>query len=160
MRRPSSTTISSPGDCKGGGRQGEGAAYGNLGNAYRSQGDYAKAIEDHTQYLAIAKEVGDRGGEGAAYGNLGIDHMYLNERQVAHLSRGKEAGGPPPHALCLATQSRPAMLGVPAHLSRQPVTGDSIDRGNHVAREVRFCISFRCLFTPPLASDIHSIPTT
>jgi hypothetical protein len=31
---------------------------------------------------------------------------------------------------------------------RQPVTRDSIDRGNHVAREVRFCM------------DIHSIPTT
>ena len=33
-----------------------------LGNAYHSQGDYAKAIKHHTQQLAIAKEVGDRGG--------------------------------------------------------------------------------------------------
>jgi tetratricopeptide (TPR) repeat protein len=49
-----------------GDRAGEGGAYGNLGNAYRSQGDFAKAIEYHTQDLAIAKEVGDRAGEGGA----------------------------------------------------------------------------------------------
>ena len=36
--------------------------YGSLGNAYQSQGHYAKAIEYHTQDLAIAKEVGDRAG--------------------------------------------------------------------------------------------------
>ena len=42
-----------------------------LGNAYQSLGGYAKAIEYHTQWLAIAKEVGDRAGEGGAYGNLG-----------------------------------------------------------------------------------------
>ena len=55
-----------------GDRAGEGGAYGSLGNAYQSQGDFAKAIEYHTQDLAIAKEVGDRAGEGKAYGNLGI----------------------------------------------------------------------------------------
>ena len=38
-----------------------------------------KAIEYHTQRLAIAKEVGDRAGEGAAYGKLGTCHMHLNE---------------------------------------------------------------------------------
>ena len=54
-----------------GDRAGEGTAYGNLGIAYRSQGDFSKAIEYQTQHLAIAKEVGDRAGEGAAYGNLG-----------------------------------------------------------------------------------------
>ena len=43
-----------------------------LGNAYQSQGDFSKAIEYHTQHLAIAKEVGDRAGEGRAYANLGI----------------------------------------------------------------------------------------
>ena len=50
---------------------GECASYGNLGNAYQSQGDFSKAIAYHTQRLAIAKEVGDRAGEGRAYGNLG-----------------------------------------------------------------------------------------
>jgi hypothetical protein len=49
-----------------GDRVGECAAYGNLGNAYRSQGDFSKAIEYHTQHLVIAKEVGDRAGDGAA----------------------------------------------------------------------------------------------
>jgi tetratricopeptide (TPR) repeat protein len=53
--------------------------YSTLGRAYRSQGDYAKAIEHHTQDLAIAKEVGNRAGEGTAYGNLGTCHMHLNE---------------------------------------------------------------------------------
>jgi len=55
----------------------EGVAYGNLGCAYFSKGDYAKAIEYHTQDLSIAKEVGDRAGEGAAYGNLG--HAYESQ---------------------------------------------------------------------------------
>jgi hypothetical protein len=52
-----------------GDRAGEGQAYGNLGNAYQSQGDF-KAIKYHSQHLAIAKEVGDRAGEGTTYGNL------------------------------------------------------------------------------------------
>ena len=52
-----------------GDRVGEGAAYGNLGNAYQSQGDFSQAIEYHAQCLAIAQEVGDRVGEGGAYGN-------------------------------------------------------------------------------------------
>ncbi len=49
-----------------GDRAGEGAAYGNLGIAYQSLGDYVKAIEYHAQKLTIAKEVGDRAGEGEA----------------------------------------------------------------------------------------------
>ena len=34
-----------------GDRAGEGKAYGNLGNAYRSLGKFSKAIEYHGQYL-------------------------------------------------------------------------------------------------------------
>ena len=61
-----------PGGDEGGGRLvGGGHRYGNLGNAYQSQGDYAKAIEHHGQHLAIAKKVGDWAGEGRAYGDLG-----------------------------------------------------------------------------------------
>ncbi|MFE1745189.1 tetratricopeptide repeat protein, partial [Coleofasciculus sp. H7-2] len=52
-------------------RLGEGAALGNLGNAYNSLGDYAKAIEYHQQSLVIAREIKNRSGEGAALGNLG-----------------------------------------------------------------------------------------
>jgi len=62
-----------------GDRTGEGRAYGNLGNAYQSQGDFSKAIEYHTMDLAIAKEVGDLAGEGRANGKLGTCHMHLNE---------------------------------------------------------------------------------
>ena len=54
---------------------GEGSAYANLGIAYQSQGDYAKAIEYHAKHLAIAKVVGDRAGEGRAYANLGYAYQ-------------------------------------------------------------------------------------
>ena len=42
----------------------EGGAYGNLGNAYYSLGDFGKAIEYHEKCLKIAIEIGDRAGEG------------------------------------------------------------------------------------------------
>ena len=45
-----------------GGRAGEGRAYANLGISYQSMGAFSKAIEYHTQCLAIAKEVGDQAG--------------------------------------------------------------------------------------------------
>ena len=51
-------------------RAGEGNAYGNLGNAYRSLGELEKAIEYHERRLKIAIEIGDRAGQGKAYGNL------------------------------------------------------------------------------------------
>jgi hypothetical protein len=59
-------------DCKGGARPGardragEGGAYESLGIAYRSLGDFSKAIEYHAQQLAIAKEVGELAGVGRA----------------------------------------------------------------------------------------------
>ena len=43
-----------------GDRAGEGAAYGNLGNAYQSLGDYRKGIEYHEKLLKILIEIGDR----------------------------------------------------------------------------------------------------
>jgi len=55
-----------------GDRAGEGKAYGSLGNAHDSMGDFAQAIAYHTQHLAIAREVGDRVGEGNAGNNLGV----------------------------------------------------------------------------------------
>ncbi len=60
-------------------RLGEGRALGNLGNAYRSLGDYAKAIEYSQQSLAIAREIQDRLGEGNALGNLGNAYRYLGD---------------------------------------------------------------------------------
>ena len=58
-------------------RQGEGWALGNLGNAYNSVGNYAKAIEYTQQSLAIAREIKDRQGEGLALGNLGNAYHSL-----------------------------------------------------------------------------------
>ena len=75
-----------------------GKAYGNLGNAYDSQGDSNKAIEYHTLDLAIAKEVGDRAGQGKAYGNLGNAYFSLGdfskaiEYHTQHLAIAKEVG--------------------------------------------------------------------
>ena len=64
-----------------GDRDGEEAAYGNLGNFYPSLGDYQKSIEYHEKYLKIAIEIGDRDGEGRAYGNLGIAYRSLGVYQ-------------------------------------------------------------------------------
>jgi CHAT domain-containing protein/Flp pilus assembly protein TadD len=58
-------------------REGEGAALGNLGNAYVALGNYAKAIELQQQSLAIAREIKDRQGEGAALGDLGNAYQSL-----------------------------------------------------------------------------------
>ena len=64
-------------------RLGEGIAYGNLGKAYQSLGDYRKAIDCHEKSLKIKQEIGDRAGEGSAYGNLGADYEALGEYQKA-----------------------------------------------------------------------------
>jgi CHAT domain-containing protein/tetratricopeptide (TPR) repeat protein len=60
-------------------RSNEGAALGNLGNAYYSLGDYAKAIDYQQQSLVIAREIKNRQGEGAALGNLGNAYYYLGD---------------------------------------------------------------------------------
>ena len=62
-----------------GDRAGEGRACGNLGSAYRSLGDYRKAIDYHEKRLKIAIEIGDRRGEGGAYGNLGNAYDSLGD---------------------------------------------------------------------------------
>ena len=60
-----------------GDKHGEGGAYGDLGIAYDSLGDFKKAIEYHKLYLKIAKDVGDKHGEGNAYGNLSKAYRRL-----------------------------------------------------------------------------------
>jgi hypothetical protein len=107
-------------------RAGEGRAHGNLGNAYRSQGDLSKAIAYHTQDRAIAKEVGDRAGEDKVNGNLGTCHMHLHEYdevvayhkaqhalatslKVAHNQRDSALNvGAHPHPSCPGSSSGPA----------------------------------------------------
>ncbi|KAM3090576.1 CHAT domain-containing protein [Phormidesmis sp. 146-35] len=58
-------------------RLGEGAALGNLGNAYQDLGNYAKAIKYHEQHLAIAREIKDRLGEGQSLNSLGNAYQDL-----------------------------------------------------------------------------------
>jgi tetratricopeptide (TPR) repeat protein len=52
-------------------RKVEGAVAGNLGHAYNSLGEHAKAIHYYEPALAIARETGDRRGEANHLGNLG-----------------------------------------------------------------------------------------
>jgi len=85
------TTATQNGD-----RGQETAAYGNLGNACQSLGEYRKAIEYHKKHLKIAKEIGDRGGEGRAYESLGNAYDSLSDYGKAieyyekHLKIAKE----------------------------------------------------------------------
>ena len=66
-----------------GDRDGEGGAYGSLGNVYALLGDYRKAIEYHEKNLNIAIEIGDRGGEGGGYGCIGNAYRLLGDYQKA-----------------------------------------------------------------------------
>ena len=80
-----------PDNGQGGGRPGEG------GRGVREPrqrvsvaGVFSRAIEYHTQDLAIAKEVGDRAGEGKAYGNLGDAYQSQGD-----FSKAIKYHGPP-----------------------------------------------------------------
>ena len=64
-------------------RASEYRALGYLGVAYRSLGDYRRAIDFQEQSLAIAREIGDRSGEGAALDNLGVAYRYLGNYRRA-----------------------------------------------------------------------------
>ena len=77
---------------------GEGKAFGGLGNAHQSLGDYKTALDYHKRHLKIAKELGLKSEEGNAYGNLGIVHRRLGGFKRAidyherHLKIAKELG--------------------------------------------------------------------
>ena len=66
-----------------GDRSGERGAYGNLGNAYESLGDFRKAIEYHEKDLKIAIEIGALDGEGGACGNLGVAYYSMGDFRKA-----------------------------------------------------------------------------
>ena len=66
-----------------GDRAGEGAAYGNLGNAYIPLGDFRKATEYYEKALKTAIEIGDRAGEGTAYHNIGNGYARLGQFDIA-----------------------------------------------------------------------------
>ena len=62
-----------------GDKAGEGGAYGNLGIAHDSLGDFIRQSSTMSVTLQIAKEVGDKAGEGGAYGNLGNAYQSLGD---------------------------------------------------------------------------------
>ena len=76
----------------------EGRAYGNLGNAFDSLGQYSKAAEFHSKALNMYREFGNRAGEGTAYGNLGCTFHSLGQYSKAvefhtkHLNISRELG--------------------------------------------------------------------
>ena len=55
----------------------------SLGTCHLSLGEYERAIELHTQALAIARDIGNRQNEGAALGNLGHYRSSLGEYERA-----------------------------------------------------------------------------
>ena len=81
-----------------GDRSGEGKAYGNLGNARHSLGDFQAALDFHEHQLKIAKELGDRSGQGNACCNLGNAYLSLGDFKTTidyhdrHLKIAKELG--------------------------------------------------------------------
>jgi tetratricopeptide (TPR) repeat protein len=95
----------------------EGSALGNLGIAYRSLGEYRRAIEFHEQHLAIARAIGHRRGESNALGNLGNAYHLLGEYRGAiefheqNLTIAREIGDRPervPRWATLATHTTPS----------------------------------------------------
>ena len=68
---------------KTGNKHCEGAAYNNLGAAYRVLGDLQKAIEFYKLSLSIAEKTGNKNFEGAAYNNLGRAYHDLGDLEKA-----------------------------------------------------------------------------
>ncbi|MDB9515245.1 CHAT domain-containing protein [Kamptonema animale CS-326] len=64
-------------------RKGEANSLGNLGNAYRTLGEYERAITFYEKSLVISREIKDRKVEAYALGNLGIVYFYLEEYKQA-----------------------------------------------------------------------------
>ena len=60
-------------------RAGEGRAYGMLGTAFYSLGQFKKAGEFSTKHLSISRELGDRAGEARALGNMGTVYQSLGQ---------------------------------------------------------------------------------
>ncbi|WP_242046796.1 tetratricopeptide repeat protein [Calothrix parietina] len=59
------------------------ASLTSLGNAYRSLGEYQRAMEFYQQSLDIKREIGDRNGEGISLNNLGNAYNSLGQYQRA-----------------------------------------------------------------------------
>ncbi|MFZ4729076.1 MAG: tetratricopeptide repeat protein, partial [Pseudanabaena sp.] len=53
----------------------------NLGNAYRSSGQYQKAIFYHQQSLQISQSIGNKLNELGSLGNLGLTYYFLGQYQ-------------------------------------------------------------------------------
>ena len=72
--------------------EGEGATLNNLGNVYRSWGQYAKAVEYYEKSLEIKRKIGDVKGEGLTLSNLGevYRHRGEHDKALASFQKGVE----------------------------------------------------------------------
>ncbi len=70
-------------------RHDRGMAYGSVGGFYYEQGQYEKALEFYSKYLAIAIEVGNRHCQGSAYGNIGSVFIRLGHFEEALVFHSK-----------------------------------------------------------------------
>jgi len=81
-----------------GDRRAEVYRLGNLGLAYKSVGEYRRAIEYYEKALVIVRELADRRGEGNALGGLGVAYHSLGdypraiEYQEQRLAIAREIG--------------------------------------------------------------------
>ena len=55
-----------------GDKRGISSCYNNIGNVYKSQGDYPKALEYYHKSLKIDEELGDKSGISTSYINFGM----------------------------------------------------------------------------------------
>ena len=66
-----------------GDQAGEGRAYGNLGNAYFSLGEFRKAVEYYEKVLKIAIQIGDRAKEGMMFHRIGNVYSEFGQFDIA-----------------------------------------------------------------------------
>jgi tetratricopeptide (TPR) repeat protein len=85
-----------------GDRAGEGTTLNNIGEIYRSLGQYPQALEQYRQALAISKAVGDRAGEGGTLNNIGF---ILGEFQDSNAKRQLRSRSIVPFTLNLANNA-------------------------------------------------------
>ncbi|HEY9655024.1 MAG TPA: tetratricopeptide repeat protein, partial [Crinalium sp.] len=75
-------------------------AFTNLGNVYRSMGQYDKAIDYHQQALVLARQSNDKASESSALANLGVEYDEMGQTAKAVTSYQQAL------AIARATQDR------------------------------------------------------
>ncbi|MFE1746371.1 tetratricopeptide repeat protein [Coleofasciculus sp. H7-2] len=143
------------------------ASGNNLGNAYRSLGQYPQAIDYHQQSLAIFREIGDRNGEAASLGNLGAAYDSLGQYPLAidyhqqSLGIEREIGDRNGEAASLIGLGNAYgslgqyPLAIDYHQQSLGIEREIGDRNGEAASLNNLGIAYRSLGQYPLAIDYH-----